>query len=51
MRQIMTGTATGFLPSLLIDEPDNAIQLMERHLFPTIEGVGEGSPKARRGEN
>jgi hypothetical protein len=47
----MTGTATGFLALLLISGPDDAIQLMEEHLFPTAEGVGEGSPKARRGEN
>ena len=48
---MMTGTATGFLPVLLIGEPDNAIQLTEEHLFLTAEGVGEGWPKARRGEN
>jgi hypothetical protein len=47
----MTGTATGFLPLHLISGPDDAIQFMEEHLFPIAEGVGEGSPKARRGEN
>ena len=45
---MMTGTATGFLPVLLIGEPDNAIQLTEEHLFLTAEGVVEGSPKAKR---
>jgi hypothetical protein len=48
---MMTGTATGFLQVLLIGEPDDTIQLTEEHLFLTAEGVVEGLPKARRGEN
>ena len=47
----MTGTATDFLPVLLIGEPDDVIQLTEEHLFLTAEGVVEGLPKARRGVN
>jgi len=46
-----TGAATGVLPVVLICGLDDAIELMEEHLFPTAEGVGEGLPKARRGEN
>jgi hypothetical protein len=45
------GATTGILPVLLIGGPDNAVQLMEEHLFPTAKGIGEGSPKARREEN
>ena len=47
----MTGTATGFLPVLLIGELDDVIQLTEEHLFLTAEGVVEGLPKARRWVN
>ncbi len=46
----MTGTATGFLPLLLISGPDDAIQLMEGQLFQTATGIGERFPKVRRGE-
>ena len=49
--EILDATNTSVLPVLLFGGPDDAIQLMEEHLFPTAEGVGEGSPKARRGEN
>jgi hypothetical protein len=38
----MMGAATDILPVLLSSGPDDAIQLIEEHLFPIAEGIGEG---------